>query len=104
MTQVVGSNFSFVVLIVLIYYSGELVHRERQTRVAEFLDAAPFPGGIMVLSKVGAMWFVVSALYLIVALTAMVVQTLNGYSNYEIGLYATQVFAAFVTNGSTKWP
>jgi ABC-2 type transport system permease protein len=94
MTQVVGSNFSFVVLIVLIYYSGELVHRERQTRVAEFLDAAPFPGGIMVLSKVGAMWFVVSALYLIVALTAMVVQTLNGYSNYEIGLYATQVFGA----------
>jgi len=94
MARVVGSNFSFVVLLVVIYYAGEIVHRERQTRVAAYLDAAPFPSGVMVLSKIGALWFVISALFLIVALTAMTVQTLNGYYDYEPRLYFSMVFGA----------
>ena len=41
MIQTIASNFLFVVLIILIYYAGELVHRERQAGLAEIADATP---------------------------------------------------------------
>lgn len=92
MTQVVGSTFAFVVLLILIYYSGELVHRERQSGVAAYLDAAPFPSGIMVVSKVASLWLVISLLYVVVVLAGMIVQAINGYTDFEPMLYLTGVF------------
>ncbi|NIP16135.1 MAG: ABC transporter permease subunit [Pseudomonadales bacterium] len=92
MAQVVGSTFAFVVLLILIYYSGELVHRERQSGVAAYLDAAPFSNGVMILSKIASLWLVISLLYLVVVLAGMIVQALNGYREFEPLLYVTSVF------------
>lgn len=92
MVQVAEGSFLFVVLIVIIYYAGELVHRERSANVAEIVDATPYPPGIMVLAKVGALWFVITALLLVVMLTSMAVQTFNGYYRYQPGLYFAALF------------
>lgn len=92
MMQVIGGAFLFVVLIVIIYYSGELVHRERQHGVAGILDATPYPSGIMVLAKVGALWFVITALLGVVMLASIVVQALNDYYRFELGLYFVGLF------------
>ena len=92
MIRVIDGAFLFVVLIVIVYYAGELVHRERQHRVAGILDATPYPSWIMVLSKVGALWFVIAALLLVVMVTSIVVQALNGYYRFELGLYLTGLF------------
>ena len=93
MIRVVEGSFLFVVFIIIVYYSGELVHRERQLRVVDVLDATPYPSGIMVLAKVGALWFVITALLLVMLLTSILVQTLNGYHHYELGLYLAGLFA-----------
>src|SRR5690606_23367208 len=77
MVRVIEGSFMFVVLIVISYYAGGLVHRERTHRLADIVDATPYPPGIMVLAKVGTLWFVVTALLLAVMVTAMVVQTFN---------------------------
>ena len=90
-SQVVGSNFSFVVLLILIFYAGELVHRERTHRVAEYVDAAPFPSGVMAAAKVAALWFVITALFGTVILVGMVLQAVNGYTNFQPGLYLVDV-------------
>ncbi len=92
MVRVVEGTFLFVVVIVIIYYSGELVHRERQHRVADILDATPYPSAIMVLAKVGALWFVITALLVVVMLTSMAVQAFNGYFRFEPGLYLAALF------------
>ncbi|MEQ8858612.1 MAG: M1 family aminopeptidase [Pseudomonadales bacterium] len=92
MIRVMEGSFMFVVLIIIIYYSGELVHRERQHRVADIVDAAPHPSGITVLAKVGALWFVISALLLVVMATSMAVQAFNGYFEFEPGLYLVSLF------------
>lgn len=91
MSGVVGSNFSIVVLLVLIYYSGEIVHRERAHRVAQILDATPFPSGSAVAAKVVALWFVMTAMFLMVIATGMAVQAINGYTRFQPGLYLTEV-------------
>ncbi|MFV2091290.1 MAG: hypothetical protein ACC642_11575, partial [Pseudomonadales bacterium] len=92
LVTVVGGSFSLAVIIILIYYSGELVHRERQTLTHEIVDATPYSNVIMVLSKVGALWFVISAMLLIVMLTSMLVQVANDYTRFEIPVYIMGLF------------
>ena len=83
----VGGSFTLAVLIVVIYYSGELVHRERQAVVHEIVDATAYPNWIMVLSKVAALWFVIASMLLVVMLTAMLVQVFNDFYRFEVLLY-----------------
>ncbi len=87
-----SGSFLFVILIVLIYYSGELVHRERQANIADIIDATPYPNGIMVLSKIAALWFIVASLLFVVTLTSILVQAFNEYYRFEVGLYFTRLF------------
>lgn len=88
----IGGSFSLVLLLVLIYYAGELVHRERQYGLKEIVDATPYPSGIMVVAKVLALWFVLFAMLAVVAMTAMIIQLAHGYSNLEPGLYLRGLF------------
>ena len=92
MISVVGGSFSLAVIIIVIYYSGELVHRERQSLLHEIVDASPYPNVIMVLSKIGALWFVISALLVIVLLTSMVMQMVSDFYRFEIPLYFKGLF------------
>jgi len=92
MLQAVQGSFSFAVLVILIYYSGELVHRERQYGLAQIVDAAPWPTGIMVLSKIVSLWFVLSALLLVVMLASIIVQLSLGYTQLELPLYLAGLF------------
>jgi ABC-type transport system involved in multi-copper enzyme maturation permease subunit len=98
--SVVGGSFSLAVIIIIIYYSGELVHRERQSGLNEIVDAAPYPGAIMVLSKVGALWFVISALLAVVMLSSIIVQAASDYYRFELTLYLKGLFGVL---GSTYY-
>ena len=88
----VGGSFSIAVIIIVIYYSGELVHRERQSGLQGIIDATPYPNWIMVLSKVSALWFVMAALLVIVMVTSMLVQIFNDFHRFEIPLYLEGLF------------
>ena len=92
LVQVVGGSFSLAVLIIIIYYSGELVHRERQAQVQEIIDATPFPDVVMVLAKIGALWFVITALLIVVMVTSIAVQWFMDYHRHEPMLYVRSLF------------
>jgi ABC-type transport system involved in multi-copper enzyme maturation permease subunit len=92
MLQAIYGGFILFVLMITVYYSGDLVHRERQAKIAEIVDAAPYPNGVMVLAKIVAMWFVVAMLLAVVMLTSIVMQLANGYTNLELGLYFKGLF------------
>ncbi len=93
----IANSYVFFILLIIIYYSGELVHRERQTRVAEVIDGAPFPSTVMVASKIGALWFIVTCLLLFAMAAAILRQLSEGYTNFELGLYLQSLF--FVQGG-----
>jgi hypothetical protein len=80
------------------YYSGELVHRERQSGVKEVIDATPYPNAIMVASKIGALWYVITALLVAVMLSSIAVQTIKGYHDYELLLYVKSLFGVLGAN------
>ncbi len=95
--RTIASNYTFFILIVLIYYAGEIVHRERQAGVADVIDGAPFPNIVMIASKIASLWFIVLCLLLFAMGAAIVNQLLDGYTNFELGLYLQSLL--FVMGG-----
>ena len=75
------------VLIIITFYSGELVWRERTARVHELFDALPVPNWALWGAKLIALALIVAALMLVSILTGMGIQAWRGYYDFEVGLY-----------------
>ncbi|NML63762.1 ABC transporter permease subunit [Hymenobacter sp. RP-2-7] len=86
-----GSFFLFF-LAIIIFYSGELVWRERDAGVAQIADAAPVPSWVPFLSKLAALGLVQVVLLAVVLVCCLLIQTFKGYFHYEIGLYLQALF------------
>ncbi|MFC7333191.1 M1 family aminopeptidase [Rhodocista pekingensis] len=93
--NLIMGSFSIVPLIVLVYYSAELVWRDRQQKTHEIVTACPVPGWVFVLSKLTAMTVVVAALFTVATLVGIVSQLLRGYTAIELELYLGQLFFFF---------
>lgn len=91
MIDAINGSFTFMILMIVIYYSGELVWRERQVKNHEIIDATPSANWIFILSKMLAMLLIILAMFVVSILTAMVVQMFSGYSNFELGMYAQRL-------------
>ena len=87
MIGVLRGSFSLIPVIVAIYYAGELVWRERDRGTEEIVDAAPVPDWVFVLPKTLAIALVFVALLAVSIIAAMIVQSLKGYTNFELGKY-----------------
>ncbi len=79
--------FTIIPVIVAIYYAGELVWRERDRRTHEVIDACPVPDWIFVVPKIAAISLVLFATYLVSVAMAVLIQTIKGYTNFELAHY-----------------
>eukprot|EP01030_Chromulinospumella_sphaerica_P029702 gene29702-30161_t len=84
MPALLGS-FSFIPLIIAIYYAGELIWREREKKTHEIIDASPVPDWAFVAPKTLAIALVLISTLLISVLAAIAIQSIKGYTNYELG-------------------
>lgn len=85
--QVIQSGFLLFAVLVLTFYSGELVARDRQEGVAEVHDALPVPNWVFWGAKMTALAVVLGAVLTVGMTTAMGVQAYRGYTNFEMGVY-----------------
>ncbi|MBC3916327.1 hypothetical protein H8L32_02400 [Undibacterium sp. CY18W] len=95
--EFLGGTFSLFMLIITTFYAGELVWRERDARIAQLLDALPVPGWLPFTAKLSALILMQGIMLLVLMVCGMLIQTLKGYTNYEIGLYVHQLFLV-------QWP
>jgi hypothetical protein len=100
MLESIASAYVFMAVIILVYYAGELVHRERLARVAEYVDAMPFPNWVTIAAKLVALWVVVAAVLLVSMVAAVIVQLLHGYTHLELPVY---LFGLFVVQGAVPF-
>ena len=90
--QFAQGTFGLFFLAIIIFYSGELVWRERQAGVAQIADAVPVPSWVPFLSKLAALILVQGVLLAVIMACGLIVQTVKGYHHYEIGLYLETLF------------
>ncbi len=87
MIEALEGGFTFIVILITIYYAGELVWRERDRRTHEIFDACPVPDWAFVLPKIAAIVLVLLSTFMIAVVAAVAIQTLKGYYHYQLGHY-----------------
>ncbi|ATC33789.1 aminopeptidase [Caulobacter vibrioides] len=80
-------SFGLIPIIIAIYYSGELVWRERERKTHEIIDATPVPDWAFVVPKTLAISLVLISTLLISVLAAVLSQVFHGYFNFELEKY-----------------
>lgn len=91
MMEAMEGSYNFLLFIVVGFYAGELVWRERSVRVSEMTDAFSLPDWIPLAAKLVAITAVIVVFLGAGALTSVVNQLLRGYTYLEPGLYLSYI-------------
>ena len=87
MVQALIGAFSFMQIIIAIYYGGELVWRDRDRRMHEIIDATSAPDWTHLVPKIVAIALVLAATCGVAIVTGMAVQLLKGYTHLQPQAY-----------------
>jgi ABC-2 type transport system permease protein len=79
--------FGIIPLIIAIYYSGELVWRDRERKMHEIIDATSLPNWAYLVPKALAVTLVLASTLAISMLGAMVIQLARGVTDLQVGEY-----------------
>jgi ABC-2 type transport system permease protein len=72
---------------VIVFYTGEAMHRDREVRVEPVLWSVPAPNSVLLLSKFLSTFLLALFLLILVGLTAILTQLLRGQTPLEISTY-----------------
>jgi ABC-2 type transport system permease protein len=87
MLELLNSSFSFFLVIIITFYAGELIFKERQAKIADVSDAMPVPNWAPLVAKSLALAGVVLAFLLAGVLAAIGIQLARGGAPLEPLLY-----------------
>lgn len=92
MVDMVVGGFSLLTIIVVAYYTAEVVWREHTVGMHELVDSTPASNSVFWASKVAAVLAVLVAIHLLAMAITIVYQLASGYSNLDLAQYAVSVF------------
>jgi ABC-2 type transport system permease protein len=90
--EILSQRSTLIPWLVIALYAGELVWKYREVGAAEIADAAPVPTGIALLGRFLALVAIVVAFNAASMAGGVLLQTLQGYHNFEPGLYVRVLF------------
>ena len=79
-------------LIILVFYSGQLVWKERDTKLDLIYDPLPMSDFINLTGKFAGLLLTYMVLILALILSGVIFQTINGYYHYDPGVYFNGFF------------
>lgn len=85
-------TFWIIIPLLIIYYAGELVWREREAGLSEIADAAPVPEWILLLGKFTGLGLILVVWITLLAIAGVLAQAIMNYNDFEIGLYLKVLF------------
>jgi ABC-2 type transport system permease protein len=91
MVQLIANSTGLLMLIIITYYSAEVVWRERNSGMGDIVDSMPVNNITFWLSKLIAISLVMTLLYIFGVAVTVANQLLQGYDNIDIGQYALRL-------------
>ncbi|WP_439128846.1 M1 family aminopeptidase [Polaribacter sp.] len=87
-------DFTYVILIfiLIVFMTGEVLHRERGVRYDQIFGSMPLPNRIVYGSKFLALALVAFVLVNLVLVSGVFNQIIKGYYNFEFGKYFTDLY------------
>lgn len=90
--EITKGLFGIFMLIIITYYSGELVWKERALKMNQIYDALPIKNWLLFGSKVLTMALIVLSINVLVMITAIVIQVIKGGAPVNWELYFIDTF------------
>jgi ABC-type transport system involved in multi-copper enzyme maturation permease subunit len=87
-----AADFRVVIPLLIVYFVGELVWRERDVRLSENVDAMPTPEWVFFLGKFLGLSLLLAAYMVSLIAVGMITQGMKGYHHFELGRYAQILF------------
>ena len=90
LSSVIGTirnAFSIVLLMVAVFYGGELVWRERDRKMNELFDSTPVPSWVMTVPKILAIFVVLLTINLAALVTGLIYQVSGGSHDLNLVAY-----------------
>ncbi|MEL6810673.1 MAG: M1 family aminopeptidase [Bacteroidota bacterium] len=85
-------NTDLFVVIILVFFSGELIWRDRDNKINEVVDATPHTSFVSMAAKALSLVSITVILHLFFILSSAVYQLLNGYTRIELDVYLLDFF------------
>ncbi len=82
-----GYDYVLFVFIILVFFTGESLHRDNSTGYAKFSDTFPVKDGVVIASKFFGMVSIAVILATLPIIVGVIIQTLKGYFSYNIPAY-----------------
>jgi ABC-type transport system involved in multi-copper enzyme maturation permease subunit len=98
MTGLVSGSFALFMLIIVTFYAGELVWRERENRLDQIVDATPTPTWLPLVAKLLALMTLPALLQALLMVCGMGLQAAKGYYRFEPGVYLQALFGIDLLN------
>lgn len=89
--DILTGNFMLFLIIIITFYSGELIWKEISVKLAPIVDAVPLSDSLFLTAKFGAMILVELFLLVVLIVTGVLMQALNGYTNFELSIYIKSI-------------
>jgi len=90
--DIFNNVFPFFIFFIIIFYTGETLHRDRLTSYAFINDSLPPPNWVLNGSKLITLLILGLVLSVIPLATGIIVQTAKGFHNYNFLVYFTFLF------------
>ncbi len=87
-------GFNLFFLVITVFYSGELIWRERSVNMNQIMDVLPMPDWVVLAAKFIGLILVYCLLIFVLILVGVGVQTGHGYFKYELGLYFKTLYTS----------
>jgi len=87
MLSALAGSYSWLLIIIVLFYAGELIWKERGTKINEVTDAMPVPNWVPLLAKFVALIAVILTFQFVGAAVAIMIQLAKGYTQLEPLVY-----------------
>ena len=86
MTDSISGTYLFV-MIILVFFSGELIWRDRDEKINEVIDSTPHNSMISLLSKTISLFSLTIILHIFFVICAVLFQVIKGFSDIHLSVY-----------------
>ncbi|MFZ5843797.1 MAG: ABC transporter permease/M1 family aminopeptidase [Pseudomonadota bacterium] len=90
-TDALAGSFNFLLILIVTFYAGELIWKERSAKIGDVTDALPIPNWLPLTAKAMALISVVFTFLASGIIAGVCYQLVKGYTNFEIGLYLSEM-------------
>jgi len=89
--ELIRGTLDFLLIVIITYFSGALVWKDRDERMDEIADATPTPEWVSYAARLVTLVGMVMLIQAVALAAGIVVQAAHGYYRFQFGLYAHEL-------------